>query len=62
MASVRTLYDKVIDRHTVLTLDGPAANETVLLYIDRAVLKFHQLHGYLFEAFPEKSGIFSHLE
>jgi 3-isopropylmalate/(R)-2-methylmalate dehydratase large subunit len=38
MASARTLYDKIIDRHKVVTLDGSATDETILLYIDRTVL------------------------
>ncbi|WP_296594925.1 3-isopropylmalate dehydratase large subunit [Phenylobacterium sp.] len=36
MDAPRTLYDKLVDSHTVATLD--ASGETVLLYIDRSVL------------------------
>ncbi len=38
MAAASTLYDKIIDRHRVMTLDGAGADETILLYIDRTVL------------------------
>ena len=36
MAQARTLYDKLVDNHTVATLDP--GGETVLLYIDRSIL------------------------
>jgi 3-isopropylmalate/(R)-2-methylmalate dehydratase large subunit len=36
LSTARTLYDKLVDRHTVLRLD-PAGDE-VLLYVDRTVL------------------------
>ena len=35
MAAARTLYDKIVDAHTVRELDGP---QQVLLYIDRTIL------------------------
>jgi 3-isopropylmalate/(R)-2-methylmalate dehydratase large subunit len=38
MAATRTLYDKIIDSHRVLTLSGTGGDETILLYIDRTVL------------------------
>lgn len=39
MPAPRTLYDKIIDRHTVMPLDkGTGAGRQVLLYIDRTVL------------------------
>jgi len=36
MAGPRTLYDKLVDSHTVATLDP--GGETVLLYVDRSIL------------------------
>ena len=39
MTSGRTLYDKIIDRHKVMSLNGlDGPGETLLLYIDRTVL------------------------
>ncbi len=34
----RTLYDKIIDSHRVMTLSGEGAGESLLLYVDRTVL------------------------
>ena len=36
LAQARTLYDRLVDGHTVRTLD--AAGEQLLLYVDRTVL------------------------
>ncbi len=39
MSSPKTLYDKIIDRHRILSFGGPeGAGERLLLYIDRTVL------------------------
>jgi 3-isopropylmalate/(R)-2-methylmalate dehydratase large subunit len=38
MATPCTLYDKIIDRHRIASLDGSNAGETMLLFIDRTVL------------------------
>jgi 3-isopropylmalate/(R)-2-methylmalate dehydratase large subunit len=39
MPTKRTLYDKIIDIHRVITLEGPqGAGEQLLLYVDRTVL------------------------
>ncbi|WP_331135320.1 3-isopropylmalate dehydratase large subunit [Sphingopyxis sp.] len=39
MLSPKTLYDKIIDRHRILSFGGPeGAGERLLLYIDRTVL------------------------
>ncbi|MCP1247213.1 3-isopropylmalate dehydratase large subunit [Acetobacter cerevisiae] len=38
MTAPRTLYEKIVDSHNVLTLSGEGRDATILLYIDRTVL------------------------
>ena len=39
MTSARTLYDKIVDRHRIASINNvQGAGETLLLYVDRTVL------------------------